>query len=355
MVGTQEPLAADVGLRVLQSGGNAIDAAVAVGFALAVTYPFAGNIGGGGFLLARFADGRTTFIDFRERAPLAATREHVPGLEGQRHARTAWRVWRAAGVPGTVRGLELAHKKYGRKRWAELVEPGRANWRRTASRCRTAWRVRCTAKRDQAAVAVPGIKTNFLERAVLRRQARAAGTGATLKRIRDRGASDFYEGETARSWLPPMAAHGGSDHAGRSESLPSRRARAAARRIITATRLSRRLRPARAASGFCRCWECWRARDTKRRARVGRFHPLCRRGDAPLLRRPQRVFRRSRFLPGAGCASCWTRTTSRAAAKASIREHATPSASVRPGDVGVREGTETTHFNSWTARAMPSR
>src|SRR5271156_4437118 len=74
MVVAQEPLATDVGVAVLQSGGNAIDAAVAVGFALAVTHPFAGNLGGGGFLLARFADGRSTFIDFREKAPLAASR-----------------------------------------------------------------------------------------------------------------------------------------------------------------------------------------------------------------------------------------------------------------------------------------
>src|SRR5579872_7306595 len=74
MVVADEPLAADVGVAVLKAGGNAIDAAVAVGFALAVTHPFAGNIGGGGFLLARFADGHTTFIDFREKAPLAALR-----------------------------------------------------------------------------------------------------------------------------------------------------------------------------------------------------------------------------------------------------------------------------------------
>ena len=74
MVVAQEPLAADVGVAVLKAGGNAIDAAVAVGFALAVTYPFAGNLGGGGFMLVRFADGRTTFIDFREKAPLAASR-----------------------------------------------------------------------------------------------------------------------------------------------------------------------------------------------------------------------------------------------------------------------------------------
>src|ERR1700735_157661 len=73
MVVAQEPLAADVGLEVLKSGGNAVDAAVAVGFALSVTYPYAGNIGGGGFMLIRLADGRTTFIDFRERAPQSAT------------------------------------------------------------------------------------------------------------------------------------------------------------------------------------------------------------------------------------------------------------------------------------------
>src|SRR5207237_7539388 len=69
MVIAQEPLAADVGVAVLKSGGNAVDAAVAVGFALAATFPYAGNLGGGGFMLIRMADGRTTFIDFRERAP----------------------------------------------------------------------------------------------------------------------------------------------------------------------------------------------------------------------------------------------------------------------------------------------
>jgi gamma-glutamyltranspeptidase/glutathione hydrolase len=122
MVVAQEPLAADVGLRVLQSGGNAIDAAVAIGFALAVTYPYAGNIGGGGFLLARFADGRSTFIDFREKAPLAATRNMYLDSKGN-VTEDSLVGWRSAGVPGTVRGLELAHQKYGRKPWAELLDP----------------------------------------------------------------------------------------------------------------------------------------------------------------------------------------------------------------------------------------
>src|SRR5713101_3044982 len=75
MVVTVEPHATDIGVEVLKTGGNAVDAAVAVGFALAVTHPSAGNLGGGGFMLARFADGRTTFLDFRERAPASASRD----------------------------------------------------------------------------------------------------------------------------------------------------------------------------------------------------------------------------------------------------------------------------------------
>src|SRR6266404_8049195 len=105
MVVAQEPLAADVGLAVLRSGGNAIDAAVAVGFALAVTHPSAGNIGGGGFLLARFADGRTTFLDFRERAPASASHDMYLDAAGKPTPDSVVG-YRASGVPGTVKGLE---------------------------------------------------------------------------------------------------------------------------------------------------------------------------------------------------------------------------------------------------------
>ncbi len=100
MVVAQEPLAADVGIAVLKSGGNAIDAAVAVGFALAVTHPFAGNIGGGGFMLIRLADGRTAFIDFREKAPRQATHDMYLDADGKL-TRASLIGWRAAGVPGT--------------------------------------------------------------------------------------------------------------------------------------------------------------------------------------------------------------------------------------------------------------
>lgn len=118
----QEPLAADVGVTVLKAGGNAVDAAVAVGFALAVTHPFAGNIGGGGFMLIRMADGRTTFIDFREKAPGKATHDMYLDASGNA-TKDSLLGWRAAGVPGTVRGFEFALKKYGTKPWAEMLQP----------------------------------------------------------------------------------------------------------------------------------------------------------------------------------------------------------------------------------------
>ena len=122
MVVARERHATAIGLEVLKNGGNAIAAAAAVGLALAVTHPSAGNIGGGGFMLIRLADGRTTFIDFRERAPLAASRNMYLDAAGKA-TQDSVTGYRAVGVPGTVRGLEYANKKYGKKPWAELVHP----------------------------------------------------------------------------------------------------------------------------------------------------------------------------------------------------------------------------------------
>src|SRR5450631_3326768 len=120
MVVADESLAADVGVAVLRNGGNAVDAAVAVGFALAVTHPFAGNLGGGGFMLVRLADGRSTFIDFRERAPEKASRDMYLDAQGN-PTRDSVDGWRAVGVPGSVRGFELAQTKYGSQKWGELI------------------------------------------------------------------------------------------------------------------------------------------------------------------------------------------------------------------------------------------
>ncbi|OHW40177.1 gamma-glutamyltransferase [Pseudomonas sp. 06C 126] len=123
MVVTAQHLATHVGVDVLKAGGNAVDAAVAVGYALAVVYPAAGNLGGGGFMTVQLADGRKTFLDFREKAPLAATADMyldkdgnvVPGLSAKGHL--------AVGVPGTVSGMELALSKYGTLKRAQVIAP----------------------------------------------------------------------------------------------------------------------------------------------------------------------------------------------------------------------------------------
>lgn len=119
----QEGNAADAGREILRQGGNAIDGAIATAFALAVTHPAAGNLGGGGFIVAYLADRKEVVtVDFRERAPKASTETMYLGPNGlptPGHREGP----RAAGVPGTVRGLGLAHAKWGRSRWADLVKP----------------------------------------------------------------------------------------------------------------------------------------------------------------------------------------------------------------------------------------
>src|SRR5450432_259794 len=118
MVVSRETHATQAGLKALEAGGNAIDAAVAVGFALAVTHPSAGNIGGGGFMLVRMTDGRSTFIDFRERAPAAASHDMYLDRHG-RPTDDSVTGYRAVGVPGTARGLGYAHEKFGKRPWKE--------------------------------------------------------------------------------------------------------------------------------------------------------------------------------------------------------------------------------------------
>ena len=195
--------------RFSKSGGNAIDAAVAIGFALEATYPFAGNLGGGGFLLARFADGTSTFIDFRERAPGAASRDMYLDSNG-RLTRDSIEGWRASGVPGTVRGLELAHRKYGRKAWAELLKPA-------IDFARNGFPVSYTLseslrRSDKLLSKFPESKRIYLKNGEMYKmgdvlvQPELAGT---LERIARYGARDFYEGEIAKKLAAAMAANGG--------------------------------------------------------------------------------------------------------------------------------------------------
>ncbi|MCB0544077.1 MAG: gamma-glutamyltransferase [Saprospiraceae bacterium] len=123
MVVSAHPLATKTGLEILRKGGNAVDAAIAVQFALAVVYPQAGNIGGGGFMIYRGSDGTTAALDFREKAPAAATETmYQDSLGNVIQAKSRLGIF-AAGVPGTVDGMWEAHKKYGSLPWGELVTP----------------------------------------------------------------------------------------------------------------------------------------------------------------------------------------------------------------------------------------
>ena len=207
MVVTQEPLATDVGVAVLKAGGNAVDAAVAVGFALAVTHPFAGNIGGGGFMLVRFADGRTTFIDFREKAPLKASRNMYLDANGKL-TKDSLVGWRASGVPGSVRGFEMAHKKYGHKAWTELLDPAV----RLAS---DGYPVSYSLSESLQSAGTTKLLSQFADSKRIFLSAKYGEKlmqpelAATLRRIREHGAAEFYEGETAEKLAAAMAANGG--------------------------------------------------------------------------------------------------------------------------------------------------
>jgi len=123
MVVSAQHLATQVGVEVLKRGGNAVDAAVAVGYALAVAYPAAGNLGGGGFMTIQFADGRKTFLDFRETAPKGATADMYLDKEGKIVAGLSTKGHLAVGVPGSVAGMEYAREKYGTMKRADVIAP----------------------------------------------------------------------------------------------------------------------------------------------------------------------------------------------------------------------------------------
>ncbi|MGJ7532212.1 MULTISPECIES: gamma-glutamyltransferase [Variovorax] len=123
MVVSAQHLASKVGVDVLKRGGNAVDAAVAVGYALAVVYPAAGNLGGGGFMTVQLADGRKTFLDFREKAPLAATANMYLDKDGNVIKGLSTNGHLAVGVPGSVSGMEYAREKYGTMKRADLIAP----------------------------------------------------------------------------------------------------------------------------------------------------------------------------------------------------------------------------------------
>jgi len=207
MVVTMEAQAADVGVAVLKAGGNAVDAAVAVGFAMAATHPFAGNLGGGGFMLIRFADGRSTFIDFRERAPEKASRDMYLDAKGNL-TRDSIEGWRSSGVPGTVRGFEMAVTKYGKRTWAENMAPAIA----LAKGFPVSYALSESLKNSRDLANDPESKRIFQKGGAFYDVGETLAQpelAQTLERIAKNGPNEFYEGETAKRFAGEMAKHGG--------------------------------------------------------------------------------------------------------------------------------------------------
>jgi gamma-glutamyltranspeptidase/glutathione hydrolase len=208
MVVAMEAIAADVGVSVLQKGGNAVDAAVAVGFALAVTHPFAGNLGGGGYMLIRLADGRTTFVDFRERAPEKATRNMYLDAKGDL-TKDSVEGWRSSGVPGTVRGFELALTKYGRRKWAENLAPA---IELASHGFPVSYALAESLKGSRGLATSPESKRIFQKNGAFYDVGDTLvqpELAQTLERIANKGPNEFYEGETAKRFADEMARHGG--------------------------------------------------------------------------------------------------------------------------------------------------
>jgi gamma-glutamyltranspeptidase/glutathione hydrolase len=208
MVVAMESIAADVGVSVLQKGGNAVDAAVAVGFAMAVTHPYAGNIGGGGYMLIRLADGRTTFIDFRERAPEKSSRNMYLDAKGDL-TKDSIEGWRSTGVPGTVRGFEIAVSRYGKRKWAENVAPA---VELASKGFPVSYALAQGLKGSRSLASSPESKRIFQKNGAFYDVGETLAQpelAQTLDRISKNGPDEFYEGETAKRFAGEMAKHGG--------------------------------------------------------------------------------------------------------------------------------------------------
>ena len=210
MVVSAYPDASRAGAEVLRAGGNAVDAAIATGLALAVTHPSAGNIGGGGFMVIRFRDGTSTVMDFREKAPLAAHPEMFVGEDGEYSSRIHHRSHLAVGVPGTVAGFAMAHERYGTASWAELVDPAVGLARdgfEVSERLANSLAGRLEAFQDY-----PATHAQFSRDGEPYQAGETlvqSDLAATLERIRDEGRDGFYKGVTARLVAEEMERGGG--------------------------------------------------------------------------------------------------------------------------------------------------
>jgi len=209
MVASEHPLASTVGRDVLAAGGNAVDAAVATGFALAVVHPSAGNIGGGGFMVIRFPNGTATTIDFREKAPLGAHAEMFVGPDGEYSSTIHHRSHVAVGVPGTVAGFAKAHRLYGTGGWGRLVAPAaRLAEDGFALTERQAESIAGFVGRTPYDASVAAYSSNG-EPYAAGETMRLPDLGATLRRIETQGRDGFYSGETARLLVAEVERGGG--------------------------------------------------------------------------------------------------------------------------------------------------
>jgi gamma-glutamyltranspeptidase/glutathione hydrolase len=196
MVASAEERASQVGVEILKKGGNAVDAAVATGLALAVTYPAAGNLGGGGFMMIRMADGRAVAIDYREIAPALATHDMYLDKAG-RLTRASLEGPKASGVPGTVAGLAMALEKYGTMKWADVVEPAR---RLAAEGFTASYPMARSLRSEKVLTGNPESRRIFLKEGKRYAEGeifRQPELAATLERLKTQGPREFYEGPTA--------------------------------------------------------------------------------------------------------------------------------------------------------------
>lgn len=197
LIVTAHPLASQIGIDILKKGGNAADAAVAVELALAVVYPNAGNIGGGGFIVYRSQDGKVQSLDYREKAPLGATQDMYLDSDGQVIEGLSLHGGLSAGVPGTIAGMEELHKKYGSLPWSELVQPSidlaingfEITGKQAAELTKHAELFEKYSTQEN----VFSAKANWQESDLLVQQ----DLGNTLMRIQSKGRDGFYKGQTA--------------------------------------------------------------------------------------------------------------------------------------------------------------
>src|SRR3989442_8485988 len=214
IVASTNEIASHVGVDILKRGGNAVDAAIAVAFALAVTHPAAGNLGGGGFMMIRLKGGRATAIDYREMAPAAAARNIYLDKNGKVIEGDGGSIegYRAAGVPGTVRGMELALKKYGSHRltWTQLIEPAR---KLAANGFTVNYNLARSLRGSRDYLSKYGeTKRIYLNNGKFYNEGETfvqPELAATFARLQQRGANEFYEGQTARLIVDDMKRHNG--------------------------------------------------------------------------------------------------------------------------------------------------